>query len=190
MEQVHYYEAVQLEPPFDEKDFYSLSAVNGALGEASSSRLFLSLREDRGLCYSVYSGFAMTRTECLWMAAANASASALPELSAEMDRQLDLVAADGLRKDECEDAVSRLVGSFDVALDDPDFRMRRIARQILFSGEADTADEARARMASLSCEEINAACSRLLRGRTRARFAYGKLSRRAARASGLAARHG
>jgi predicted Zn-dependent peptidase len=192
MEQVHFYEAIQLDPPFTEKDYYSLSALNGALGDASSSRLFLSLREDKGLCYSVYSAFAMTGTECLWMVAANASASVLPELAAEMDRQLDKAAEEGLGESECADAVSRLAGSFDVALDDPDFRMRRIARQMLFSGEADEADEARSRMSSLGREDLNAACERLLKGRTRARFAYGKLSRRAARASGLveAARRG
>jgi predicted Zn-dependent peptidase len=186
MEQVHFYEAVQLEPPFSEKDYYALSALNGAIGEASSSRLFLSLREDKGLCYSVYSAFVMSRTECLWMAAANASASVLPELASEMDRQLDSLAAEGLSEGECDDAVSRLAGTFDVALDDPDFRMRRIARQLLFSGAADSPDEARARMAALGSEDLNAACARLLAGRERARFAYGKLSRRAAKASGLA----
>jgi len=186
MEQVHFYEAVQLDPPFTEKDYYSLSALNGALGEASSSRLFLSLREDKGLCYSVYSAFVMSRTECLWMAAANASASVLPELASEMDRQLDKAADDGLGEEECVDAVTRLAGSFDVALDDPDFRMRRIARQLLFSGEADTAEETSARMAALGPDDLNAACARLLKGRERARFAFGKLSRRVAKASGLA----
>ena len=96
MEQVHFYEGIQLEPPFSEDDYFALSAVNGAIGEASSSRLFLSLREDRGLCYSVYSAFAMSRTECLWMASANVSPAQLPELAAEMDRQLDELAERGL----------------------------------------------------------------------------------------------
>jgi predicted Zn-dependent peptidase len=185
MEQVHYFEAVQLEPPFSEEDYYALSAVNGAIGEASSSRLFLSLREERGLCYSVYSGFAITPTEGLWMASASASSSVIPELVSEMGRQLDSIASDGLREEECEDAVSRLSGAFEVALDDPDFRMRRLGRQILFSGEADTVDEARGAMSSLSCDDLNAACRRILSGRERARFAYGKLARRAAREAGL-----
>jgi predicted Zn-dependent peptidase len=187
MEQVHYYEAVQVEGPFSEDDYYALSAVNGELGESSSSRLFLSLREDRGLCYSVYSGFAMTKTECLWMASASASSEVLPELASEMDRQLDRAAGSGLTDGECKDSIARLAGGFDVALDDPDFRMRRIARQILFSGQAETEEEARSRMLSLSGAAINAMCVRLLEGRERARFAYGKLSRREAAASGLSA---
>jgi len=186
MEQVHYYEALQLDPPFSERDYYALAALNGALGEASSSRLFLSLREDRGLCYSVFSSFAMSRTECLWMAAANVSDLQLPALAGEMDRLLDEAALGGLEPTECEDAVARLVGSFDLALEDTDFRMRRIARQVLFSGAAQSAEEARESMSSLGLQEINAACARLLRGRERASFAYGGLSKRSARALGLA----
>jgi predicted Zn-dependent peptidase len=193
MEQVHFYEAIQLEPPFGEGDYYALEALNGAIGEASSSRLFLSLREDKGLCYSVYSAFAMTGTECLWIASASVKAKVLPELAGEMDRQLEALAREGLGVEECADSVSRLLGSFEVALDDQDFRMRRIARQALFSGSAETEAEARGHIAALTADQINSACERLLRGRDRARFAYGKLPRRTARASGLvseAARHG
>jgi len=185
MEQVHFYEAVQLEPPFGQDDYFSLSALNGAIGEAASSRLFLSLREDKGLCYSVYSAFSMSRTECLWMASANVSPARMPELAAEMDSQLDEVAERGLSGEECADAVSRLSGSFELSLDDTDFRMRRIARQMLFAGEAMTPEEEGARIARLGRAELNAACARLLCGRKRSRFAYGDLSRRAAGASGL-----
>jgi len=185
MEQVHFYEAVQLEPPFGQDDYFSLSALNGAIGEAASSRLFLSLREDKGLCYSVYSAFSMSRTECLWMASANVSPARLPELAAGMDRQLDEASESGFSGEECADAVSRLSGSFELSLDDTDFRMRRIARQIFFSGEAMTPEEERESIIRLGRAELNAACANLLRGRKRARFAYGDLSRRAARASGL-----
>jgi len=184
-EQVQFFEAVQLEAPFSEKDYYALSALNGVIGEASSSRLFLSLREERGLCYSVYSAFAMSPTEALWIAAVSAAPSALPDLVSETDEQLDRLASEGLSEEESVDAVSRLAGSFDVALDDPDFRMRRIARQVLFSGEADTAEEARLAMASLVPEDLDEARRRLLSGRGRARFAYGKLSRRDAARIGL-----
>jgi len=185
MEQVHYFEAVQLDPPFSEGDYYALSALNGALGEASSSRLFLSLREDRGLCYSIFSAFAMSRTECLWMAAANVSETQLPALATEMDRLLDEAGSAGLSDNECEDAVARLAGSFDLALEDTDFRMHRIARQVFFSGAAQSAEEARDAMLGLGRDDINAACARLLGGVERARFAYGGLCRRTAKASGL-----
>ncbi len=186
MEQVHFYEAVQIEPPFSEDDYFALSAFNGAIGEASSSRLFLSLREDQGLCYSVYSSFGMSSTECLWMASASVSPAQLPRLATEMDRIIDETAAGGLREEECADAIARLAGSFELSLEDTDFRMRRIAREILFAGEAMTAMEARERINRLGPQEINAMSARLLMGRKRARFAFGDLSRRVARTIGLA----
>jgi predicted Zn-dependent peptidase len=102
-----------------------------------------------------------------------------------MDRQIDEAAEHGIGDEECTDAVTRLAGSFDLALEDTDFRMRRIARQAFFSGEAQDVEESRESMARLGQAEVNAICRRLLKGRARARFAYGGLSKRTAKASGL-----
>ncbi len=185
MEQVNYFEAVQLDPPFTMDDYYSLSALNGALGEAASSRLFQSLREKLGLCYSIYSAFSLDSSECLWMASANVSTKQLPELALRLGRELDEAGSGGLDERECEDSVSRLAGSFEINLDDPDFRMRRMARQIFFAGKALSIEETRACIAAVGADSINAMCSRLLAGRERARFAYGRKSASAAKALGL-----
>ena len=185
MEQVHYYEVVQLDPPFVEGDYYALSALNGAIGEASSSRLFQSLRERRGLCYSVYSAFSMEKSECLWMASANVSPDQLPELGKELGNELDAIAERGLTDRECEEASTRLAGSFEIALDDPDFRMRRLARQASFTGSILSEEETSSRLRAVGPGEIRDMSRRLLAGRDRARFAYGRKSARAAKALGL-----
>lgn len=185
--QVNYFEAMQLEPPFSFSDYYAFAALNGAIGEATSSRLFQSLREEQGLCYSVYSIFAMGRSECLWFAAANVSLEKLPRLAAEMERILDELEKEPLSEPECNDARSRLLGSFEIALDDPDFRMRRLARQVLFSDSCLTAEETLEIILGLDSETIDAARCRLFSGSQRARFAYGKRTAAAAAALGLEA---
>ncbi|MDP3177361.1 MAG: pitrilysin family protein, partial [Spirochaetaceae bacterium] len=182
MEQANYFEAVQLDPPYGEDDYYALAAVNGAIGEAASSRLFQSLRERRGLCYSVYSSFSLGRSECLWLASANVSPSRVAELARAMGDEIDAVAAGELTDDECADAITRLAGSFELSLDDPDFRMRRIARQIWFSGIALDEAETRSRIAALDPLALRNMASRLLAGRPRARFAYGRRAAAAAKA--------
>ena len=186
--QVHYFVATQLEPPFEERDYYALAAVNGIVGEAASSRLFLSLREREALCYSVYSAFSMGRSECLWLASANVSAKDLPRLAEGMERELDAVAEEGLGREECADTVSRLAGSLEVALDDADFRMRRIGRQVLFKGVALDPAETVALIRGLRPEDLSAMAGRLLAGAPRARFAYGRKSAHAAKALGLVER--
>jgi predicted Zn-dependent peptidase len=185
MEQANYFEAVQLDPPFAPDDYYALAAVNGAIGEAASSRLFQSLRERRGLCYSVYSAFSLDRTECLWLASANVSPNRIAELARAMGDQIDAVGAGELGDDECADAISRLAGSFELSLDDTDYRMRRIARQIWFSGTALDEFETRSRIAALDPRSLRDMAARLLVGRPRARFAYGRRAAAAAKALGL-----
>ena len=185
MEQANYFEAVQLDPPYGADDYYALAAVNGAIGEAASSRLFLSLRERRGLCYSVYSAFSLGRSECLWLASANVSPSRVAELARAMGDEIDAVAAGELGDDECADAITRLAGSFELSLDDPDFRMRRLARQIWFSGGALDEAETRSRIAALDPPALRDMASRLLAGRPRARFAYGRRAAAAAKSLGM-----
>jgi hypothetical protein len=180
MEQVHFYEAIQLDPPFTENDYYALSALNGALGEASSSRLFLSLREDKGLCYSVYSAFAMSGPSASGWRRPTCPLPSCPSSPPKWIGSSTKAAEDGIGGRECADAVSRLAGSFDLALDDTDFRMRRIARQACSSPARPTTWTRLERMARSGSED-NAICERLLKGRARARFAYGGLSRRTPR---------
>jgi len=186
--QVYLYEALQLDPPFRRGDYYALSVLNGALGESMSSRLFQGLRERLGLCYSVYSAFSLERSEGLWMAQASSSARSFPRLLSALDEELDRLAAGGegsLGGEEVAESVSRIEGSFELALDDTEYRMKRLARQHFFSGEILDEEETRAMILSVGKREVDAMAERLFAGRRRARFAYGRSSVGVYRALGL-----
>jgi len=185
--QVNYFEAIQLDPPFSTADYHAFAALNGVIGEAASSRLFQSLREEQGLCYSVYSAFSLGRSELLWFASANVSLGKLPRLAAEMGRIVEALGEKSLTEEEFAEVRSRLLGAFEIALDDPDYRMRRLARQVLFADSYLTTDETLAIIDNLDFAAVDAARLRLFSGRTRARFAYGKRTAAAARELGLEA---
>jgi len=185
--QVNYFEAIQLDPPFSMADYHAFAALNGVIGEAASSRLFQSLREEQGLCYSVYSAFSLGRSEFLWFASANVSLGKLPRLAAEMGRIVEAFGERSLSEEEFAEARSRLLGAFEIALDDPDYRMRRLARQVLFADSYLTTDETLAIIGNLDFAAVDAARLRLFSGRARARFAYGKRTAAAARELGLEA---
>lgn len=180
--QIYYYQAVQLDPPFQEADFYSLTALNSITGDSSGSRLFQELREKRGLCYTVGSGFADSRSECLWLAQAVTQSRNFPAMTKDFDRVLYQLGQDGPTGIECSEAVSRLLGSYELALDDPEFRMRRLARQYMITGEVLSAEETGRRYASISERSIRELAVRLFRDVPRARFAYGRIGVRAERA--------
>ena len=162
----NYYEAVQLEPPFAEADYYALAALNGAhrrglelqalpLPARGQGPLLLGLQRLRDVEDRVPLGGLGQRVR----------APASRRSPRRWGRLLDELADGRPAGEECVDAIGRLAGSFDLALEDTDFRMRRIARQVLFSGEAMTAEEARAAIARLGPAELNAMRERLLGGR-------------------------
>ncbi len=172
--QVYWYHGIQIDPPYTSMMYYTISALNSIVGEATSSRLFQCLREEKGLCYSVYSGFAMTRTECLWMAQAVVPPARFGAMHSEFSRLVRSLGEAEIEDDECADAVSRLAGAFDLALDDPDYRMRRCAMQWLMDGEVLSIDETRRRFESIHRDDIRALAHRLFGGTPQATMAYGR----------------
>ncbi len=188
--QIYLYEALEVSEGGDPDDYYVLSVLNGALGESMSSRLFQNLREKQGLCYSVYSSFTLDRGVGLWMASASSSTKLFPRLLESLDAELDRL-ADGdegaLTEAEVEESMSRIAGSFDLALEDPDYRMKRIAKQKLCSGFVLDAEETKDKILAVDKPRVDAMAARIFLGRKRALFAYGRHSAGVDRAFGIGA---
>ena len=177
--QVYLYEAIPVPGPYSPDDYYVLSVLNGALGESVSSRLFQDLREKRGLCYSVYSTFSVERGIGLWLAQASSSAKLFPRLLEALDGQIDRLASGSggfLSGEEVAESISRIEGSFELALEDPEYRMKRLARQQLCNGFVLDDEETRSRILAVTKADVDAFTERLFAGSGRARFAYGRRS--------------
>ncbi|MGH7751019.1 MAG: M16 family metallopeptidase, partial [Candidatus Dormibacteria bacterium] len=98
-------------PGRDDDSRYALAILDQALGGGMSSRLFQTIREERGLAYSVYSfhqGFD-------GVGAVGVYAGTSPELATQVleliHAELDKVAEEGLTKEEIERAKGHLLGS-------------------------------------------------------------------------------
>lgn len=175
--------ALPLHPPFAPGDFYTMSALNGAFGESMSSRLFQQLREREGLCYSVQSGFSMGRTEGLWVAQASSAPEAFPSLLSSMWREIEALGSERpLSTEELSESVSRLEGSYDLALEDTEFRMKRLARQAMLGGEVLDVEGTRRRILEVGAESVAAMTRGVFAGAEKAVFAYGNLGPKGRRA--------
>jgi predicted Zn-dependent peptidase len=179
IEQVYLYEALPIRVPAGSAEsdalFLALAIANGAIGESMSSRLFQGLRERLGLCYSVYTNFSLEREDGLWLAQASAAPADFPRLLGELDRELDALSGGEapLREVEISESVSRLAGSFELALDDTEYRSRRLARQRRYSGQVLEVEETMAHILAVDPGAVAAAVRELFSGGERARFAYG-----------------
>ena len=148
----------------DHADRYTLAVLDHALGGGLSSRLWQSVREERGLAYSIYSfcnGYQGTGSLGVY-------AGTGPEHLGEV---LDLViaafedlAAGGITERELEVAQGHLVGEMALSLEDSGARMSRIARSLLVHGCVVPIVEYEASVRAVTLEDVRRVAAEVLSG--------------------------
>jgi len=102
----------------NDEDFFKLYVANHPFGGSGfASRLVQSVREDRGLAYSVSSYFAPMRERGPFMMSLQTRADQTDEALSLLRSELNNYISSGPDKDELEDSVSNITGSFPLSLD-------------------------------------------------------------------------
>jgi predicted Zn-dependent peptidase len=151
-------------PSRDDEDRHAMSIIDHVLGGGMSSRLFQTIREERGLAYSVYSyrhGFEGAGALAVYVGTAPSHVDEVLELAKDAIAEM---AAQGLTEAELEAARSHLRGSMALGLEDSGARMSRIGHSQLVHGRVLTLAEVEARLQVLSLDQINDVASRWLSG--------------------------
>jgi predicted Zn-dependent peptidase len=162
-EQVHLAVAAPA-PDRDDEDRHAMSIVDHVLGGGMSSRLFQSIREERGLAYSVYSyrlAFQGAGALAIYAGTAPAHAAEVREL---IGVELDNMVAKGVSAEEFEKARSHLRGSVALGLEDSGARMSRLGHSQIVHGRVLTLDEIEARLTALDLDTVNDVAARWLSG--------------------------
>jgi predicted Zn-dependent peptidase len=151
-------------PGRSDEDRHAVGILDHVIGGGMSSRLFQSIREERGLAYSVYS-YRLTFEGAGALAvyagtSPNHAGQVLELINAELDR----VAAEGIRADELAAAKSHLRGALALGLEDSGSRMSRIGYAQLVHGRVLSVDEVEARMSAVTLDQVNAVAARVLAG--------------------------
>ena len=141
---------------------YALGVLNAALGGGMSSRLFQSVREERGLAYSVYSfvsSFADTGYTGVYVGCLPDKLRDVLEVTHEVIAD---VARSGLGDEELRRGRGQLRGSVVLGQEDAGSRMSRIAKGELLYGEIPSLDDIVARIDAVTPDDISALAGELL----------------------------
>jgi predicted Zn-dependent peptidase len=141
---------------------YALGVLNAALGGGMSSRLFQSVREERGLAYSVYSfvsSFADTGYTGVYVGCLPDKLRDVLEVTHEVIAD---VARSGLGDEELRRGRGQLRGSVVLGQEDAGSRMSRIAKGELLYGEIPSIDDIVARIDAVTPDDISALAGELL----------------------------
>lgn len=140
----------------DERRF-PLRLLNALLGECMSSRLFQTLREDRGIAYDVHSSVSFF-TDC-----GDLSIHAGVDAD-KLEQALRLIAAELRRLRERAPAAAEIrrardyvIGQFDLALEGTEPHMTWLGEQLIGHGELIPAARTRERLAAVTPAQIRAA---------------------------------
>jgi predicted Zn-dependent peptidase len=141
-------------PSMTSEDRYAVHVLNVILGGGMSSRLFQTIREDRGLAYAVYSGVnAYTDAGYLSVYAATS-----PEQVNDVIRlsvaEFDKIRTEAVTDSELQRAKDQLKVSIMLSLESTSARMSNLARQEIFFGRQSTLDEILERINRVTTDDV------------------------------------
>jgi predicted Zn-dependent peptidase len=148
--------------PVSHPSRYAAYLLNSILGGGMSSRLFQSIREDRGLAYSIYSElnpFRDTGSLAVYAGCAIANTPQVLELTlAEFTR----LKREPVTSEELDRAKNQLKGNMVLGLESSGSRMSSFARQQLYFSRFFTVDEISDEVSAVTVEEIQHLAQQLI----------------------------
>jgi predicted Zn-dependent peptidase len=135
-------------------DRFPLAALNHMLGGGMSSRLFQTIREERGLAYAVHSYPVAYGDAGALVVYAGTAPGALGEVLGLVEQEVARMVADGPTADELDVAVGYLVGSTLLGLEDSGGCMSRIGKAVLHHGRVMSVDELLDRFRAITLDDV------------------------------------
>ncbi len=140
----------------DDPRRFALGVLSGALGGGMSSRLFQSVREERGLAYSIYSFTSSSADTGLFGVYAGCSPAKVDEVLELVRAELAAVAEHGITDEELRRSQGSMRGSLLLDLEDTESRMSRLGLAELSLDEQLSPDEELAHVDAVTGDDVRA----------------------------------
>ena len=147
----------------DHPDAWTLSLLNAVLGDGMSSRLFLSVREERGLAYDISSGIVDYADAGALEVSAGVDPAAMREALGAILGELARLRDEPVPADELEKAKRYLSGGLELRMDETRHVASWIGGQEALHDRVLTVDEALAAIDAVSADDIQRVAAALVR---------------------------
>jgi predicted Zn-dependent peptidase len=138
----------------DHPDAWTLAVLNGVLGDGMSSRLFLSVRESKGLAYDVSSGLVDYADAGSLEVSAGVDSERLPAALDAVLVELVRLRDETVPDDELAKAKAYLAGGLELRMDETRHVASWIGGQEALHDRVLTLDEALAAVAAVSADDV------------------------------------
>ncbi|MDE3080185.1 MAG: insulinase family protein [Paracoccaceae bacterium] len=159
LEQVHFALAFEA-PGYRDDAMYVDQVLATALGGGMSSRLFQKIREERGLCYSIFAQSGAYEDTGLFTIYAGTSGAEIAELAGLTIDELKRSTGD-MTEAEVARARAQMKAGLLMGLESPSARAERLARLLAIWGRVPDIDEAVAKIDAVTAEAVRAHAGRM-----------------------------
>ncbi|MBR5379000.1 MAG: insulinase family protein [Clostridia bacterium] len=157
IEQIHICMGVDC-PPQDTPEARAYRVINTVLGGSMSSRLFQTIREERGLAYSVYSSINSTLINGVFTVYAAANPENAAQVVSLIHETIDRLGKEGVTEKEFVQAREQMLSGLIMGLESPSNRMRAAGYRMLTRGDTVTTDELIEKVNSVKLDDVNEQC--------------------------------
>jgi len=175
LEQAHFTLALEA-PGYRSDDIYTAQIYATALGGGMSSRLFQEIRENRGLCYTIYSQVGSYDDTGMLTIYAGTSAEDLPELVGLTIEELRRSTGD-MSEAELARARAQMKAGLLMGLESPSARAERLARLVAIWNRVPPLEETVARIDAVTLAGLRDHAAALVGSGRAAMALYGPVAR-------------
>ncbi len=141
-------------PPITDENRYATLILNTVLGGGMSSRLFQTIREDRGMAYSIYSDLSpLTDTGSLCVYAGTSADKALEMIDLVM-AEFTALKEHPLSPEELTRAKEQVKGNILLGLESSGARMSNLARQEMYFNHFFSVEEVLERLDAVTADQV------------------------------------
>lgn len=141
---------------YNAKENIIFNVLNTILGGSMSSRLFIQVRERRGLAYSIYSGAENYRDAGHVYVRVGLEAKNVNKALIVIKQEINKIKNKGVANQELEDAKTHLRGRVTLSMENSNVQASWYAGQSLFLEKIETPEERLARIDQVTDDEIRA----------------------------------
>lgn len=144
----------QTDGSLNQKEFATLQVIDAFLGTGMSSRLFINLREKRGLAYQVGSGFAPNVLKGKFTVYIGTNPTKLAEAKQNLIKQIQRVKTEKVSEEELQNAKDLLIGQYVLALETNLDKASALANYEATGRGFDFVDKYESLIQSVSAEDV------------------------------------
>lgn len=153
---------------FANDERFSMAVLNNVLGGGMSSRLFQSIREEKGLAYTVYSypsTYSFAGMFSLYAGTTAPNADTVVEL---MKQEIDRMKNDKISEDDFRQGKDQLIGNYVLSMESTNAKMSALGKSLLLLDEIYDEKETMRKIEAITLDRVNSLVDRI--------FDYNKMS--------------